>query len=54
MQGRGSYHHLPSSSDQVSPTLGFYHFPRLSDLSFLSLTFIAECLSNTRAFISTG
>ena len=32
MQGRGSSHRPPSSSDQVSPTLGFYHFSRLSDL----------------------
>ena len=52
MQGRGSSHHPPSSSDQAAPTLGFYHFSRLSDLSFHSLMLIPEYLSITRAFLS--
>ena len=51
MQGRGSSHHFPSSSDQAASTMGFYHFSRLS---FHLLRVIPECLSNTRAFISPG
>ena len=54
MQGRGSSHHLHSSSDQAAPTLGFYHFSRLSDLSFHSLMLIPEYLSITRAFFPPG
>ena len=54
MQGRGSSHHPPSSSDQAAPTLGFYHFSRLSDLSFHSFRLIPEYLSNTRAFFPPG
>ena len=54
MQGRGSSHHLLSSSDQAAPTLGFYHFSRLSDLSFHSLMLIPEYLSITRAFFPPG
>ena len=50
--GKRQLHHLPSYSDQAAPTLGFYHFSRLSDLSFHSLMLIPEYLSITRAFLS--
>ena len=54
MQGRGSSHHFSSSSDQETSTVGFYHFSRLSDLSFHSLMLIPEYLSITRAFFPPG
>ncbi|OWK07407.1 hypothetical protein Celaphus_00016984 [Cervus elaphus hippelaphus] len=52
--GRGSSHHVPSSSDQEASNSGLHLFSRLRDLCFCSITLIPECLSNTRNFPSPG
>lgn len=54
MQGRGSAHHVPSSSDQEASNSGLHLFSRLRDLRFCSIMLIPECLSNTRDFPSPG
>lgn len=53
-EGRGSSHHVPSSSDHEASNSGLHPFSRLRDLHFCLITLIPECLSNTRDFPSPG